>query len=124
MQPAGERHVFRYDELAPYCVLREYMTDRAADGLCRRELLRLREQDERRGTDDMLVLFRYLEGHLNCTEAARRLSMHRNSVFYRIERICRTLGVQQIDAALERALRFSYMVLDVQSLSEISTNKD
>ena len=114
---------FCHDDFSVYRMIRAFTKTHPSESLVRRELLQLQRQDAENGTDNMRILFHFLHGHLNYTEAARRLYMHRNSVFYRIERICALIDVSRIDPALEKGLLFSYMVLDAVNLSEFSTEQ-
>ena len=116
----GRERCFSHDDLAPYCAILNYTNHRNAANLCRSEFRELRQADAENGTDDLRVLFHYLTGGMNYTEAARQLFMHRNSVFYRISRILERLGVNEIDPVMAKGLLFSYMVEDV--VSAFSTN--
>ena len=116
--------VFSHDDFSAFRAIRAFTQQHDPIGLCRQEFMFLQRQDTENGTDNLRVLYYFLNSHMNYTEAARRLYMHRNSVFYRIDRICQSLGVTEIDPDLERGLLFSYMVQDIIHLSEISPKID
>lgn len=107
-----------------YCDYAEYdVIYRAAAGgqslrdLCWPALLELKRQDEQRQNENLRTLFVYLTNNQNFTDSAKALFIHRNSMIYRIERICELIGVQEISQALASRLLFSYKVLDVMSLT-------
>ena len=110
---APERRVFYHEIFAPYRVILAFGEKGDISSLCCRGLRLLREYDAQNGTDNMLVLYHYLTSHMSYTEAARRLFMHRNSIIYRINRICEIMGMESISHEEEVALRFSYMTLDM-----------
>ena len=109
----AERKVFYHETFAPYRVILTFGEREDISTLCCRKLRILQEYDAKNGTDNMLVLYHYLTSHLNYTETARKLFMHRNSIIYRISRICEIMGLESITWEEEVSLRFSYMTLDM-----------
>ena len=114
----GRARAFCHDDLAMYRTIQAFSAVHDPHSLIRQEFQRIRQFDAENGTDNLRVLYHFLCSHMNYTEAARRLYMHRNSVFYRIERICDLIGVEGIDDALERGLVFSYMAEDMLRLPD------
>ncbi len=55
--------------------------------ICHEGLLKLRESDEKNHTEYTQTLKIYLEQHLNATQTARELYIHRSTFLYRLERI-------------------------------------
>ncbi len=73
-------------------VVLTYMTEQItrrlpADMLCHEGLLRLVRYDEENHTEYVLTLKTYLREHMNATQAARELFIHRSTFLYRLDRI-------------------------------------
>lgn len=76
-------------------------------------LVRLRDEDKRQGSDDFHLLEVYLSCECEASSAARRLSMHRNSLLYRIHRIEQRFGIQLGNAATRERMRIEYHLLNL-----------
>lgn len=85
--------VLRYDRFS-YVKLLE-CTDRTDDllAICPPSLLRLLDHDEEHGGDLMNTLFGYLQNGQSTVRAAAQLSLHKNTLLYRLGTIRKILGI-------------------------------
>ncbi len=77
------------------------------------ELVRpLVDHDRERGSDLVRTLHVYFASGTNASEAADRLYLHRNSLLYRLERICDLTGLDLKDYRVALALRLGLLVIE------------
>lgn len=84
---SGETALTAYKDIEVYHLLRGTMDEKGFGLLFDRKLGKLKQYDEEHTTDLLRTLFFYLESRSSLIETARQLSIHRNSVKYRLERI-------------------------------------
>lgn len=83
---------------------------------CDPALLRLRDYDQRHGTELLETLFEYLQTACNTVRAAELLDLHKNTLLYRLGRI-RDIGGARLDSGEEIfRLQVSFRVLLYLSL--------
>lgn len=85
-----------YAELRVYAALAELSTSRQALSFAAEVLEPLRTRDES-GDSLEKVALAYIEAGGNLNEAARRLHLHRNTMFYKLERVSRLLRLDLRD---------------------------
>lgn len=81
--------------------------------ICHEGLLKLRETDEKNHTEYMQTLKTFLEQHLNATQTAKELYIHRSTFLYRLERIKEIL-----QSDLEDPEELFYLELSVRLLEQ------
>jgi purine catabolism regulator len=84
---SGETALTAYKDIEVYHLLRGTMDEKGFGVLFDRKLGKLKQYDEEHSSDLLRTLFFYLESRSSLIETARHLSIHRNSVKYRLERI-------------------------------------
>ena len=85
-----------YPELRVYAALSELTNSRQALAFAKEVLQPLRSRDESGDSLEKVVLA-YIEAGGNLNAAARRLHLHRNTMFYKLERVSRLLRVDLRD---------------------------
>lgn len=81
--------------------------------LCHEGLLRLREADERNHTEYLETLKTYLDQHLNATQTAKLLFIHRSTFLYRLDRI-----KELLQSDLENPDEIFYLELSIRLLEQ------
>lgn len=101
-----------FDQVAlPYII--EQATKRLpANMICHKGLLRLKEQDKKKHTEYMLTLKTYLDQHLNASQTAKELFIHRSTFLYRLEKIKEILHSDLEDAEDVFYLELSFRLLE------------
>ncbi|MCD8073489.1 MAG: helix-turn-helix domain-containing protein [Lachnospiraceae bacterium] len=101
-----------FDQVAlPYII--EQATKRLpANMICHKGLLRLKEQDEKNHTEYMLTLKTYLDQHLNATQTAKELFIHRSTFLYRLDKIKEIVHSDLEDAEEVFYLELSFRLLE------------
>lgn len=84
---SGETSLTAYKDIEVYHLLRGTMDEKGFGILFDRKLGKLKQYDEEHTTDLLRTLFFYLESRSSLIDTAHLLSIHRNSVKYRLERI-------------------------------------
>lgn len=95
----GYANVFFYNEYLSYCLLdRSYeVMRRWQTGAAGKSLARIEELDRKNGTNNLQLLFTYLMNERRAKETGEAMHLHRNSVVYRIERLCEAAGLGDLD---------------------------
>lgn len=107
------RKVFRFRRYFPYCALDQYENNSKFVGqvlIHCNPLLRLRDTDAQRGSNDLELLRTYLycSGHTN--KVCQLLHMHRNTVLYRLDKIRQVIDYDLEDADVRQYLRTMYFM--------------
>ncbi|MBV8951450.1 MAG: helix-turn-helix domain-containing protein, partial [Actinobacteria bacterium] len=106
-----------FDELGVYRLLAQVDDVEGVERFAKDWLGRLIDYDNRRRSDLVLTLSRYLESGGNYEAAAAELSMHRSTVKYRVQRIKEISGHDLADPDtrfnLQLATRVWYTLLAV-----------
>ena len=82
--------------------------------LCSQKLIDLRNYDRANRTDLYNTLRIYLELERNVLQTAKKLFIHRSTLFYRLERIGRIADVDLDDAHTRLVLRLSFYFLELE----------
>lgn len=89
----SEERIFCHDDYYAYHILDSIADTEAVEGFVLKSLFSLIEDDLKRNNNGTRLLETYLNANLSITDTARLLSMHRNSVHYRIRRLEEMLGI-------------------------------
>jgi sugar diacid utilization regulator len=81
-------------------------------------LKKLYQHDQRHKSNNIQLLYVFLNCERNATEAANILNMHRNSVTYHIIRIQEMLGLDLDDPTLRYMLMISFSLLELYGFSD------
>ena len=92
-------------------------TEQDLKKLCHPALLRLLEEDKKRNSNHMEVLDLYLKYHGNVQKAAEEMCIHKNTMYYRLERLEQFFGKSLQDGEFCFNLEISLKIL--QYLKEI-----
>lgn len=109
---------FRFDDL-----FLEYLHAKAAENLspgllCSHKLILLKAYDRENHTELYTTLKIFLELERNVLQTAKTLFIHRSTLFYRLERICKIADVD-LDNEKERLiLRISFYFMDLEEQPE------
>ena len=82
--------------------------------------LKLFEKDQKEETDNLRVLYAYLNNECNKTHTAEVLYMHRNNINYRLRRIEEILGTDIDKDPLKTSLRIAFLVLEMIDPDELT----
>lgn len=82
-----DEHVFPYETCMVYDILQNSLTPVQRAAAIHPSLVRLKEFDRSGSSCLYQTLYFYLESHLNGTEAADKLHIHKNSLYYRLRQI-------------------------------------
>lgn len=91
--------------------------------LCNPMLFRLKDYDEKEGTELYRTLYCYIKNQFNATHTAKELYVHRTTLLIRLERIKKLCGMDSFDSwDLILDLMFSYRLL--QNDESFKTKKE
>lgn len=82
-------------------------------------LYRLREYDQETGNELYHTLEIYLQSFHNNKETANLLCIHRNSLAYRMEKICDIAKIDLNDSTTEFLLRLSYKLAEYLAINDL-----
>ncbi|MCI9129439.1 MAG: PucR family transcriptional regulator [Eggerthellaceae bacterium] len=105
--------VFRFRRYFTYCALDQFEGDRklVSNVLTHMNpLLKIRESDERKGSNDFEILRTYLYQEGRPNQISQKLHMHRNTVLYRIDKIREVIGYDLTDSDVRQFLRTLYFL--------------
>lgn len=103
--------IFRYRDYAYVQMLAELGREHDLLQFCHPALRRLLDYDKGHGTELVDTLFEYLQNACNTTRAAKMLSLHKNTLLYRLGRIRETIGFDLSSGEDLYQLAFSYRIL-------------
>ncbi len=102
----------RYERNLAFYPLLAYESDEEVRDLCHPGILRIYQQDCQRESNLLHTLEVYLANNLNAYQTATQLNLHRNSLYYRLEKIEELLGRELgKDSKLDFQLQYSILVL-------------
>lgn len=112
LSPALDDHsLYQYRDFAYVHLLDVANHDMSLLDLCDPRLLALVEHDERHGGELAETLFEYLQSAQSSTRAARLLSLHKNTLLYRLNRVREILGCDLTSGEDIFRLQLSFRVL-------------
>ena len=107
MEP--ETPVHEAEHLLPYLLFADKDRKELA-ALTSLEYLALVNYDQANGTDVTKTVITYFETGFDIQKTAELLHLHRNTVSYRINTICRNLDIELSDFKTQRAIQFSELI--------------
>jgi hypothetical protein len=102
----------RFDDYALGYVIEAGKTGFIPEALCPEGLLRLYRYDREQGTDYTRVLQVYLENNMNAALAQRKLYMHRNTFYFKLNRLKNILDMNLEDFNTRLYLMIAFRLLD------------
>ena len=81
-----------YSEMAPYHMVKRFMTSAEAPGLYNKIYEPLLDYDHNKGGELVRTLETYIDCNFSRTKTADRMHLHRNSLNYRLQKISELLG--------------------------------
>ena len=82
--------------------------------ICDEKLWKLKEHDEKTGSDYMQTLRLYLDNHCSVVQTARELSIHRSTLLYRLEKIREIINFSLDDPEQLLYLRLSFYFIEME----------
>lgn len=77
----------KYDDYIAFYPMELYRDVHMLKDICHPSIMKLYEYDKEKGTDLLKTLYVYLENKSNVVETANILNIHRNTLYYRLDRI-------------------------------------
>jgi len=109
--------VLLFDSLGVYRMLSSVTDPAAIEAFMREQLGTLLDYDKRHRSDLLVTLAQYFDSGCNVDQAAAALSVHRNTLKYRLKRIRELLGQDLNDGPTRTNLHLATMVwLTLESL--------
>ena len=119
-----ERNLFSYSEDQLYHILAKNFTRREALELYDETLGRLKRFDEQNGHDLCSTVRIFLKNRLSTTETAKELFLHRNTMFYRLERIKEILGADPKDLQVSLSLTLAFHLEKLLEIDELKKSEE
>lgn len=107
-----ENNFFKYENYLIYDFIDSYSHDGKHKKIINRSLIKLIEHDKENGTEYARSFYAYLCSFKNIKDSASILNIHRNTMFYRIEKIESILNVDMNDGDVLFHLYLSYKILE------------
>jgi len=118
-EPVGEYHQYRFFDLLQAIDSKDRLTE-----YMHPVLLQIKEYDASCGTEYFNTLRVYVSNRCELKSSAEALFMHRNSLAYRLERICELFGLDVQDDDTRFLLRMSFFIDDyLQATSRTTRGK-
>ena len=119
-----DRSLYSYSEDQLYHILAKSFTRREALELYTETLGRLKQFDEQNGHDLCSTVRIFLEKRLSTTETAKELFLHRNTMFYRLERIKEVLGADPRDLQVSLSLTLAFHLEKLLEIDELKKSDE
>lgn len=108
------RWIHRFNDIALTYLLEEATKKLPAYMVCHEKLLHLKYESENGQSQLYQTLRCYLNNHQNATKTANELFIHRSTLLYRLDRICRCLGSDLLDPDELLYLLLSFRLIDME----------
>lgn len=118
----NERWIVRFHECAMEYVLTHLHTPMQLRHLVAPQLLELREQDERKGSQLFETFRVYLDNDRDIPRTAEKLIIHRTTLTYRLKKIAAVMDLNLDDAEVRLYLRLSLRMLEQEKTVKLSEN--
>jgi hypothetical protein len=102
----------RFDDYVLDYIIETGKTDLIPESLCPEGLLRLYRYDQEQGTDYVHILQVYLENNMNATLTQRKLYMHRNTFYYKLNHLKEILNMNLEDFTIRLHLMIAFRLID------------
>lgn len=109
------RHVFLYSTLRLDDLILHVDDPYVIHGCQFSPLIRLLEEDEREGTELTSTLWRYLQNPAHPADVAAELFIHKNTLYYRLDKIRQIMGCDFKDAETIANIQLTFHILRIQS---------
>ncbi|MDR1903458.1 MAG: helix-turn-helix domain-containing protein [Treponema sp.] len=103
---------YRFDDYALDYITETSMRGLVPEALCPEGLLRLRRHDQEQGTDYLRLLRAYLENNMHALQTQQNLAMHRNTFYFRLNRLREILDMNLEDPDIRLRLTLAFRFLD------------
>jgi len=107
-----EQHFYKYEDYLIFDFINNYSHVEKCKKFIHHSLIRLIEYDKENSTDYVRSFYTYLCNFKNIKDSATILNIHRNTMFYRIEKIESLLNVDLNDGEVLFQLYLSYKILE------------
>jgi len=105
--------VFGYGEIVGYDVLEKYGTKEQRAAICHPAVFILKEHDRDKKMNLLPTLKIFVECLGDTAQAAERLYLHRNSLYYRLKQITALTGVDLSDERVRSHITLSLRILEI-----------
>lgn len=112
-----EQHFFKYEDYLIFDLIDNYSHAEECKKFIHHSLMRLVEYDKENGTDYVRSFYTYLCNFKNIKDSANILNIHRNTMFYRIEKIESLLNVDLNNGDVLFQLYLSYKILEFHKIT-------
>lgn len=108
-----ETNFFRYADYLIYDLINCHSDNENSKKFMHRSLLKLIDYDKKNSTEFVHSFHIYLRNFKNIKDSATALNIHRNTMFYRVEKIESILNVDLNDVDILFQLYLSYKILEI-----------
>ncbi|UWG95707.1 helix-turn-helix domain-containing protein [Dehalobacter sp. DCM] len=108
--------IYRFDDYALYHLADICCRTERLNRTCHPSLLTLIDYDKKHGTDYAHSLETYIRCSKNVSESAAALNVHRNTMFFRIEKIESIMNIDLDDSNTVLHLHFSFKLLEISGI--------
>lgn len=108
----SRNHLARFEDLQMHILLQKCGSD-YAKALCEPYIRGMLETDRKNGTDIFSVFFGYLCMNRNTNRTATFFHMHRNSIVYRINRICERYNIDLDNDLTRQRIAMTFAALEL-----------
>lgn len=108
-----EENFYSYDDYAIYHLAESCSGVKDIKKNCHPSLLKLIEYDKENNTDYTRSLYTYIIHSKNISDSAKALNIHRNTLFYRLEKIEAIMGIDINNSNTYLHLHLSFKILEL-----------
>jgi hypothetical protein len=110
-------HVFLYDDLYLYDILTIINRHANLKDFCHPGIEKLVKYDQENGTDYYLTIYEYLMSGANIAQVAKKLYIHRNTLYHRIKKISEITGISLDNGDDHLKLLLSFKIMELYRIS-------
>lgn len=111
---APDQRLYPFNQFAFPYILEQSTRRLPGYMICDENLWKLKEHDEQNGSEYMQTLRLYLDNHCSVVQAARKLSIHRSTLLYRLEKIKEIINFSPDDPEQLLYLRLSFYFIEME----------
>ena len=108
-----ESNVFGYGEVVGYDVLERYGNSEQRKAICHPAVFILQEHDRDKKMNLLPTLKVFIECLGDTAQAAEKLYLHRNSLYYRLKQISALTGIDLLDECVRSHIALSIRILEI-----------
>lgn len=109
-----EQYLYPFNQISFPYILEQSTRRLPGYMICDEKLWKLKEHDEKTGSDYMQTLRLYLDNHCSVVQTARELSIHRSTLLYRLEKIREIINFSLDDPEQLLYLRLSFYFIEME----------